>query len=606
MDVEGTNRPAPSAVSPARFRASMFVMVVLAFLQGCASLSSKPVTLVWEPIDITFTATRSLTWNTFPIQVTFTHETGVSHTLDAFYEGDNQWTVRFAPSVAGIWIWDVGQSPVELPRSGKIKVVAASHKKITANPNLRGHLKAIPGERYFWRADGTPFFFVADTNWYALTCRSGTDSGSRFCGDVLDNDVSRGSQDLTTRGPANTYFSQWLSHRAAKGFTALMIRYVPGNLNGSNEGGCAFPIGKNPLDINDCHESDWDNLNPEFFASADKRIERIWELGLVLAGHPNWIASSTNTEEQAENLTRYLLSRYAAYSLVWSLSGEFQNSGNKDPSWQGADKDYQPFRSLGRRLRDGGSEGTWFEKYDYHHPISIHPVGSPPDASDSQTSAIIFSDEPWLDHNWVQTYTFPEYISFRLHQAWTMDNKPVLMSEPCYENFVADVNCNRDQLRYSIWESLLSGAAGYTYGVQGIYRMNGSNVENLDTPGANDVLLAKEFFMDRFPSNSWSELVPNSCARVNGVDVDPKLLTLASPRCSRQDQQRVVLYLPKRSPSNVTLVNLKKGSRYEAQWFNPRDGATVLAAPFTAEGAYPVPPKPNPSNNDWVLFVEKR
>ncbi|MEM7281798.1 MAG: DUF4038 domain-containing protein [Pseudomonadota bacterium] len=553
----------------------------------------EPATPVWQPVELSFVSTRSHSWNSFPIQVRFIHDSGKTHTLDAYFEGGARWGVRFAPSLPGQWRWESLTPDIHGPRSGTLAVRAASMQEVAANPNLRGHLRARSGERYFRRADGTPFFFLGDTNWYALTCRTGIDQNSHFCGEVLDHDVSFGKRDESTRGPANNNFDVWLQDRVRKGFNGVMIRYVPRNLNGSNEGGCGFPSGPDPLSLSDCETSDWSNLNPGFFAQADRRMKRLWQNGLVIAGHPNWLASSTITIEEAKDFTRYLLARYGAYALIWSLSGEFQNTGGRKTHWGEDRSRFEPFRQLGRSLRSGEGSQTWFERYNYHHPVSIHPVGSPPRARGAQTSVTTFKGEPWIDHHWVQTYTHPEQIESRVKETWESAKKPVLMAEPCYENFSQDSSCDRYQTRYSAWVAALSGAAGHAYGVQGIYRMNGTSVQNLATPGSTDVIRVLNFLDQFFVSNDWADLSPFDCSGNQSGN------WASNPICAKHPNGYLVAYLPQGREEPFQIPETIGLDQRDLRWFNPRTGASHVSS---EAGVSPEVTRPDAS--DWVLVIQ--
>ena len=556
-----------------------------AILHGCAILTSEDSSVTWQPVDLSFQTTAIHSWDEFPLQVTFVHEETV-HTLDAFAKGGREWGVRFAPSRSGLWRWHVGGADTVGARQGRIRVRDATLTAVQQNANLRGHLKAVQGQRYFRRADGSATFLLADTNWYALTCRSGIDTKSEFCGQVLDHDVSFGRPDSTTAGPANDNFSVWLKDRAAKGFNAVLIRYVPNNLNGSNEGGCAFPHGPDAFSLEDCSQSDWNNLNPGFFDAADQRLADIWRQGLIIMGHPNWLASSASTLTQAKNLTRYLIARYGAYSLVWSLSGEFQNSGGKQTVWTTDPQEFEPFRELGRSLRDPSQPDSWFEATGYDHPVSIHPIGSPSAGVTAQTS-LVFDQEPWLDHHWVQTFVHPQHIEARIKESWAASEKPVFLSEPCYEGFFQNDACDRYQSRFSVWVSMLSGAAGHAYGAQGVFRMNGSTVANLKKPGALDVVRAVHFF-EKFAFNN---LAPVAC--------DQPKNDQRRPVCARQENTWLI-YMPRGSAFRSVPKSLKT-SPLQVVWFDPRTGEQTVRG-----GAIQDQLRSFPKDQDWVLSISRK
>lgn len=225
----------------------------------CATTNSAGAVTQWSINELpttttTFQASQFRDWNTFPLQVTFTHQgTGQTFTVDGYWVGGNNWKVRYALPLIGVWNYAVS-SPVNDPgftQSGSITVDAPSAADISQNPNYRGHIKNNQTSRHFVYADGTPFFYLGDTNW-----RMNTRAG-----------------DLT--------FSQWTDDRKAKGFSVMQV--------------AAFEIGQ-PNDSNkDAFEGgNWSALNFDHFPYLDTQFQELWNRGFVVAMHPMWITSYRN------------------------------------------------------------------------------------------------------------------------------------------------------------------------------------------------------------------------------------------------------------------------------------------------------------------------
>ena len=60
-------------------------------------LSPSATVTQWEIYDIELNAQEDHGWWEFPAKAVFSHPDGTRITLDAFYDGERKWIVRFAP-----------------------------------------------------------------------------------------------------------------------------------------------------------------------------------------------------------------------------------------------------------------------------------------------------------------------------------------------------------------------------------------------------------------------------------------------------------------------------------------------------------------------------
>ena len=137
---------------------------------------------------------------------------GTEIAVDGFYDGGKTCRIRFALPLPGEWTWrtsslDFGLNGV----SGCLTAAPPTPEQVGRNPNYRGHLKIGAGGRYFEYADGTPFFLMADTLWAGNSAR---------CGLGENED-----------GP----FHRYIADRKAKGFTAVLMQYMRGFGDTTNE-----------------------------------------------------------------------------------------------------------------------------------------------------------------------------------------------------------------------------------------------------------------------------------------------------------------------------------------------------------------------------------
>jgi hypothetical protein len=59
-------------------------------------LMPSSIIALWSICELVFQANEGHNWNDFPIQVTFENE-DTQIILDAYWDGNNIWKVRFAP-----------------------------------------------------------------------------------------------------------------------------------------------------------------------------------------------------------------------------------------------------------------------------------------------------------------------------------------------------------------------------------------------------------------------------------------------------------------------------------------------------------------------------
>lgn len=512
----------------------------------------------WEPAQLpAFTATQPHAWSDFPLRVEFIHAGGGEKiAVDGFWNGGNRWLVRYALPREGQWNWTAISNDPGLTGSGSIHATAPAAKQIENNRNYRGHVQVGPNRRYFVHADGTPFFYIGDTLWKLSSLRAGV------------------------KGDRNFY--RWADDRTAKKFSVVQ---TAGFWSEANEGGMPFA------------NNDWSALNPAHFAYTDTRFRYLWYRGFAIAMNTSWVTRSDMDLQQASNIARYLYARYGAYNLVWGVSGEF-NHDKAEAYW---------IKDNYARVRRLGNEIKRFNDAAYRHPTSIHPAAGPWISSGPYSSHYLMHREPWLDHNWLQTYSLTERIPHEVHAAYNAaPTKPVVQAEPCYEGSAThpyQERCSAYLVRWQAWTALLQGAAGHVYGSEGIYFMDNPNA--VQDPGSSHMSVLSAFLRGL----SWWELDPAiDCVTVNGIrpsldpDADTRLQTRHHPRCAGKVGAFYVAYIPAGNNTNrIALRNLAERA-YTARWFNPRTGKTtaIRNGPVHAKSWQAPPP---PDDNDWVLLV---
>jgi hypothetical protein len=162
--------------------------------------------------------------------------------------------------------------------------------------------------------------------------------------------------------------------------------------------------------------------------------------------------------ERMKKHWRYIVARWGAYPVVWCVAGEgampYYLSDNKE-------------RDRALQIKGWTDVAKYIREIDgYHRLITIHPT----DYSRSQVE-----DPKVLDFEMLQTghsdrASIPNTIEALRKAVQLKPPMPVINSEVCYEGISG--MCFDDVQRFFVWSSLLSGAAGHTYGANGIWQVN--------------------------------------------------------------------------------------------------------------------------------------
>ncbi len=365
---------------------------------------------------------------------------GVTRRVPAFWSGGGTWRVRYSSDIVGEHSFRTECSDTENSdlhgREGTIVVSAYGGD----NPLYRhGPLRVSEDERHFVHADGTPFFWLGDSWWMGL-CRR-------------------------LRWPDE--FKRLTADRVDKGFTVIQLAaglypdMPPFDERGANEAG--FPW-----------DRDYRCVNPSYFKMADRRIRHLVGQGLmpcILACWGHYLAYAGI--EGVKRHWRYLVARYGAYPVVWCIGGEVMDAARTRMK-ELRQADTRSEDDMKEECRRWAMEG-WTEVARYVRSldpfgrlVTIHPTtmkwsqAMVDDPSVLDFSMILGGHSGW--HSLGKMVDVLE--SVRRDEA----SMPVLNGEVCYEGIAGD--CGPDVQRFAFWSSMLSGAAGHTYGANGIWQVN--------------------------------------------------------------------------------------------------------------------------------------
>jgi Protein of unknown function (DUF4038)/Domain of unknown function (DUF5060) len=347
---------------------------------------------------------------------------GDSWKVPTFWRGGSKWTVRFAAPAPGEYSYHLESTDTGNPdlngHEGRVTITSYQ------GPNLllkRGMLRVSANKRYFEQADGTPFYWLGDTWWSGMSTR------------------------LSWEG-----FQKLTADRKAKGFTVVQIvaGLVPGEEQSPsdpgycNEGGCVWNPG-------------FKQINPKFFDFADRRVQHLVDSEIAPAIVGAW--SEKVGELGVAKLKkhwRYVIARYGAYPVFWIVGGEVSDPPGKSPSTE--DPVPGGWTEIARYLRATDP---------YHHPITVHEVAASTDLPLQDESLTDFHLFQPSHADWSSIAV--EVAQLDLHYARTDVTKPLVVGEIGYER-LGGVHLE-DFQRVAFWLSSLNGAAGFTYGANGVW-----------------------------------------------------------------------------------------------------------------------------------------
>jgi hypothetical protein len=525
-------------------------------------------------VELTFTSEkdRDDPFNAVSLDVEFRTPSGRSINVPGFWAGGKTWKARYASPEPGVHRYVTFCSDIQdqalLQRKGEVKVVPYTGD----NPLYRhGPVRVAADRRHLEHADGTPFFWLGDTWWMGLCER--------------------------LRWPDE--FRILAQDRRAKGFTVVQI--VAGlypdmpafDPRGRNEAG--FP---------------WDEkyraIRPEYFDRADERIQGLVDQGIVpcvvmaWGYHLPWMGV-----EKMKQHVRYVMARWGALPVVWCMAGEVNLPYYLEKGFpRGGEKQTQAWEDVIKYARSINGPGR---------PITVHPTGIEP-----LSGRLLYRDQALLDFDMLQTghggreVLSPTIRALRasLQAAPPM---PVINGEVSYEALLGRIPAEVPRLMF--WTNILSGAAGHTYGANGIWQLNRSGQpygksphggtygpipwdEAMNLPGSGQLGLGKKF-LEQFP---WARLEPHQewAAWASPAHAEDEFLV---PYTAGIPETLRITYAP--SSRAVTVRGLESGRPYTSSVFDPVSGAKEELGPVHADqaGTWTASP-PASIKADWVLVLK--
>lgn len=547
-------------------RAVFYFVWILSLSIGISSFSFASVgTRQWTVFETSFTSTAEYPnpLQNVAVTVEFKSPRGENHNVDAYWDGGNIWRVRFSPDQAGEWAYQTHASREEDSGLNQQKGTFRCLPYMGVNSLYRhGSLRVSANQRYLEHADGTPFFWLADTAWNG----------------ALKADPK--SWDI------------YLTDRRKKKFTAIQFVMTQWIAAAGNADGRLAYQGREAIAI-----------DPVFFQRMDERIQSVNDHGLIAAPVLIWTApwsayskslnpGNSLPDDQIIRLARYMVARYAAYQVIWILAGDGDYRGDEGERWRRiAEAVFGPNPS---RL------------------ATIHPGGQ-------QWVASQFANEPWFSLLGYQSGhgDKPNDLKWLTQgpPATEWDAKPVhpiINLEPNYENhrsFGSDRRFDAHAVRRAAyWSLLISPTAGVTYGAHGVWSwesrpavpMNHTDTyvaqpwfEAIKLPGSADMTHLHELFS----SVEWWTLRPDSALIADQPRDQNPTAFVASSRS--ENKEWALLYFP--IGQTIRLHESELSGLAVVRWFNPRSGTWTAPETISRKTLSITAP----DKLDWVAWIGK-
>ena len=527
---------------------------------------------VWKRTDIVLTGENTYRnpYRDVDIDAVFTHEDGTEIHLYGFWNGGSEWRVRFAPTKTGVWTYSVTcTDESDKGLHGVTGKLLAVENTGSTDIDRHGFVRISDNGRYFVHDDGTPFYWLGDTNWQAPNYVSVTQCNYPGC--------SCGNQ-----------FKHEVDDRLAKGFTVYQTYFDSAESDGGGQRATTQEPG---LWISKYSRIDVDT----FKNKIDGMFDYLADNGMVIALGYGVHSSTTNSMSKSEldRLSRYLTARYASYPVIWITAQEITGA-----------EQFDRWVSSARIVAAGDG---------YNHPGSAHQY---PLTVDNEYVEKL-DGESWHDFYALQNGHSAMIPNKSMYEGYWNNArsgrvKPFVETEANYE----DISCGSfngySASRISAWKANLCGSYGFTYGVTGVWANNYSTAGNtgwlgsysyepwymgIDKPGSYEMKYMAAFFkyvrferlIPRFNDTAYSDLT------------DERKVVASS-----DNGDTYIAYFYNSDYSTGELRCLDKKAKYSAKWYDPLTGCFVEISDDikTINGKYRIPDKPTPG--DWALLVTSR
>src|SRR5580765_2820228 len=281
--------------NPRYYRWLVLIVFVISVFRAFGS-PKLPVVSKWGRFEHSFQSalTYSNALQDVTLTVVFTSPLGETNQVFGFWDGGKTWLVRFSPNLPGRWTFKSACSDQANKglnnQTGEFVCTAAI---ATTRFARHGQIHVAKDRRHFEHADGTPFFWLADSVWNSTRISA-----------IKDCKIYAGV-------------------RASQGFTVAQWTATPG----ADAHGLTAFAGTERISI-----------NPNFFKPLDAKLETLSRAGILSAIVPfaqrDRNESATLPEDQIALLLRYIEARWGADPVAWLVPFDGESDTNRIARWK--------------------------------------------------------------------------------------------------------------------------------------------------------------------------------------------------------------------------------------------------------------------------------
>jgi hypothetical protein len=518
--------------------------------------AKTPVIAKWGRFERAFKSTVSYS---NPVQeaslkVLFTSPLGETSEVDGFWDGGRTWRVRFSPDLPGRWKFrttcsDMANGGLHHEFGDFLCTAATGPSRF----HKHGPVRVSRDHRYLGHADGTPFFWVADTVW---------------------------------RGARTAEFRDWQLYaqtRASQKFTVAQWAAAPG---GDAKRQFAYDTFAGRIII-----------NPDFFKRLDARLTVLSQAGILSAIAPllelpsQQSAAVALSDDQAELLVRYVVARWGADPVAWLLAFESDSMGKNVGRW----------KRIGQAVF--GSRA--------HAPVVLFPGETQYvlDEFRDQPWVDVFGYQTITD---VTDDAVKWAVAGPFAAEWKKEPaRPLIAFAPCENGFATQSKqrFSSDDVRHAIyWSLLLTPSAGVGYSAEGVANWDTTvGPKDEQTKAADLPMWHKAMFMP------GAKQVSSLAEFVNSVDfwkLRPQPKAIVSQPGNMSPRQFIAAACA--DPNTLSLVYVPEDWTVEVArtalppspsvgWFNPRTGVNSPAVAVVGGSSCQFS---TPDPGDWLLVMK--
>jgi hypothetical protein len=470
--------------------------------------------------------------------------------------------------------------------------VAWSDAEIEENPNRRGFIRVASNKHTLEYADGTPFFYTGDTWWTLLTGIYAWDRDDCLAGISFQNAVAL---------------------RKAQGFNGfnLIACYPSDTLKGiwdkSSHGKKVAEDGSTPFEISDpsdpVHGVNFLRINPAYWQQADRKMEYLWDKGIVpfmesVRRHEQWYSENEAERKAFVNYIRYLWARYGHYNLIFSWV-HWDWDINVLDVWKSMvnmayDKlGKMPYGQARTAMAWGSSLTTW----------RLEPGAVPSGAFDIHN--VSNKNRDFVMHSWLRDIYFHE------------DSKPGFNVEPFYPGWGNPKHKPAEGLddctmaQFQMYGSVLNGGlAGHAWGdtyYAGVATSPSKDRGDFIPPGdphvngfnrwcAASMGILKDFILDK--DHDYRSLKPATLTHLADTVGEWRALALS-------DDYALGLGFFAANHSKTDIKNLPPHTRYKIEWWNIDYGGWSITSYETTDSKGKLIMPEKPGIKGWAFRLKK-